>query len=332
MKLTPKIVGIVLLASIIPLVVLAELTLIGVAQFGGAAKEGVVNVSQNYLIRAGEEAVKMKTEELAEKVRLYLKQKLKENPNLTTSDLMIDPDFLEIASRKWGKDEYTWILAGAVVGGERRVVTIVYPTLPKDQLGKDIKYDLRWNEEMPAYYNLTTASMGSFVAPTCGYYKWVEPTTRERVEKYACQFPASLTLLVYDPTLKTKVFLIAGTAAYMDGYFEYLTKSRVNPAENIAGEVSKNVEKAGEQIYVNLIIAFVIALAFVAMIGYFTVKMVANPIVELSKTADRISAGEVDSEVPFKARSDEVGILANSVERLRRSLKVAMQSLEEALK
>ncbi|MCX7727277.1 MAG: HAMP domain-containing protein, partial [Chitinispirillaceae bacterium] len=77
---------------------------------------------------------------------------------------------------------------------------------------------------------------------------------------------------------------------------------------------------------------FVIAMVFVVLIAFFTVTRIGKPIIELSKTTDKISGGEVDIEVPFRNRTDEIGILANSIERLKRSLKVAMQSLEEALK
>lgn len=332
MKLTPKIVLIVLIASIVPLLVLAQLTLIGVAQSGESAREGVINVSQVYIEKAGQEAVKMKTEDLAKKVELYLRQKLKENPNLTTLDLMNDPDFLEISAKRWGMGEYTWVLGGSVAGVERRVVTVVYPTLSKTQWGKDIKYDLGWDKTMPELYNLTLSSMGSFTSLTCGYYTWIEPDTKKEVKKYGCNIPVSLSLRVYDPTLNTSVILIAGTGAYIDGYFQYLTKNPANPTENIAGEVTKSIEKAGEQIYVNLGIAFAIAVVFILIIAYFTITGIANPIVDLSKTADKISAGEIDTEIPFKEKADEIGTLANSIERLKRSLKVAMQSLEEALK
>ncbi|MEM2086772.1 MAG: HAMP domain-containing protein [Archaeoglobaceae archaeon] len=332
MKLTPKIILIVLIASVVPLLVLAQLTLMGVAQSGESARAGVVNVSQIYIEKAGQEAVKMKTEDLAKKIELYLRQKLRENPNLTTVDLMNDPDFRELSARKWGMGEYTWVLGGAVIGKEYKIVTVIYPTLPQSQWGKEIKSDLGWDKSMPELYNLTVGSFGSFTYLTCGYYTWIEPDTLKETRKYLCQFPVSLSLRVYDPTLKTHVVLIAGTGAYIDGYFQYLTKNPANPAENIAGEVTKSIEKASEQIYVNLGIAFAIAVVFILIIAYFTISSIANPIVELSRSADKISAGEVDTEIPFKERADEIGILSNSIERLKRSLKVAMQSLEEALK
>jgi len=332
MKLTPKIIIIVLLASFVPLLLLAQLTVIGVSEFGENARSGVINVSQVYITKAGEEAVKMKTDELAKKLTIYMTYRLRENPNITTVDLLKDPDFLEISSRRWGMGEYTWVMGAALVGGEWKVITLVYPTLPKDKWGKEIKNELKWDQEMPELYNLTMEAVKYPTQIVCGYYTWMEPETKEPVQKYGCYQQVLLPIPVYDPNLNTRVVLLAGTGAYIDGYFRYLTQSPGNPTENIAGEVTKSIEKAGEQVYTNLMIAFVVAVIFVGLIAFFTITRIANPIVELSKTADKISAGEVDAEVPFKDRADEIGILANSIERLKRSLKVAMQSLEEALK
>ncbi|TDA30513.1 MAG: hypothetical protein DSO00_01195 [Archaeoglobi archaeon] len=332
MKLTPKIIAIVLLSSFVPLLLLAQLTVMSVTEFGENARSGVINVSQVYIVKAGEEAVKMKTDELAKKLELYLRNKIRENPNLTTTDLLRDPDFLEIASRRWGMGEYTWVMGAGLVGGEWKVITLVYPTLPKEKWGKDIKNELGWHESMPEFYNLTMKAVGYPTQIICDYYTWIEPQTNESVKKYGCYQQVLLPVPIYDPNINSRIVILAGTGAYIDGYFKYLTQSPGNPSENIAGEVTKSIEKAGEQVYTNLMIAFVVAVIFVGLIAFFTITRIARPIVDLSKTADKISAGEVDTEVPFRERADEIGILANSIERLRRSLKVAMQSLEEALK
>ncbi len=116
--------------------------------------------------------------------------------------------------------------------------------------------------------------------------------------------------------------------SYIDGYFQYLTQNPANPSENIAGEITKSIE----QVYFNLGIAAAIAIVFVAVLAIFTTTSIARPIIEISRTADKISEGDLEAEVPYQDRADEIGILAKSIERLRRSLKVAMESLEEALK
>lgn len=335
MRLTPKIIAIVLVASIVPLLVLAQLTSIGITHFGNTAKQGVVDTSQKYLIRAGEETVKMKAEELAKQVTIYLRQKLAENPNLTTRDLMNDTDFQRIAMQTWGPEEYTWVGAGNIINGEYRSILVAHPTVPRQYWGLDLAYHLRWNETMPdLYYIAVVKPLEHLDVPTviCGYYKWIEPKKNKTVDKYLCNAPVDPKIEIYDPVLKYKVRLNAGTAAYIEGYFQYLTQNPMNPSETIASEVQRNIDAASQQVYINLIIAFAIAVVFIVILGVFTISKIANPIVEISKTADRIAEGEMDIEVPYRERKDELGILANSVERLRRSLKVTMQSLEEALK
>lgn len=335
MRLTPKIVAIVLVASLVPLLVLAQLTILGISQFGATAKEGVTNTSQQYLIRAGQEAVRMKAEDLAWQVTIYLRQKLAENPNLTTRDLMNDPEFQRIAVQRWGPNEYTWVGGGEIINGEPRGILIAHPTVPKQYLGLDLKYHLKWNQTMPDLYEIAVVkALSKPEAPetVCGYYKWIEPTTNKTVDKYICQAPVNITLLVYDPMLKQPIRISAGTSAYIDGYFQYLTQNPANPSETIASEVEKNVNAASQQVYMSILIAFAIAIVFVVIIAVFTISRIANPIVEISKTADKIAEGNIDAEVPYRERGDELGILANSIERLRRSLKVTMQSLEEALK
>ncbi len=354
MKLTPTIVLIVIVASIVPLVVLAQMVFAGVNQFsyevdagithfGEQARQGVISVSQEYLIRAGQEAVRMKAQDLALQIQTYVEAKLAENPKLTTRDLMNDSQFLSIALQTWGAKEYTWVGAGAVINGEPRAVLVAHPVVPKQYWGLDVKYHLKWDKTMPDLYNLLVKVMENPQAPQpyCGYYNWKEPTTGEVVKKYLCHYPTNVK--VYDPVLGDEVYLVAGTSAYIDGYFQYLTQNPANPAENIASEIDKNIESASQQVYTSLEaakqriylgfgIAFGIAAAFIAVLAFFTTSKITSPIIEISKTADRISSGELEAVVPFQERDDEIGILAKSIERLRRSLKVAMESLEEALK
>lgn len=338
MKLTPKILVIVIVASFVPLGILAQLTIAGIAQFGEDAKKGVTNVSQEYLTKAGEEAVRMKAQDLAREVQTYieLKMKMENKTMLTTFDLIKDPKFRSLGIQTWGAKEYTWVGAGNKVGGKDIAVILTHPAFTgnlEKYLGVDVAL-LGWNKTMPDLYNLLLkiTENPESPQPVCGYYYWDNPTTpeKEKIPKYLCHYPT--TVKVYDPISKSELWVVAGTSAYIDGYFQYLTQNPANPAENIAGEISKNIESASQQVYYNLGIAAAIAIVFVAILAIFTTTSIANPIIELSRTADKISEGDLEAEVPYQDRGDELGVLAKSVERLKRSLKVAMDSLEEALK
>lgn len=71
--------------------------------------------------------------------------------------------------------------------------------------------------------------------------------------------------------------------------------------------------------------------AFALVLGIITViqiKYVSSPLVSLEKAADRISMGEMDEEVKSDS-TDEVGRLSAAFERMRLSLKQAMQAMED---
>ncbi|MET1124765.1 MAG: HAMP domain-containing protein [Archaeoglobaceae archaeon] len=339
MRLSVKILAIVILASVVPLAVLAQLTISGIQQYGEQAKSGVIDVSQDYLTRAGQEAVYMKAQDLALHIQTYIQMKMKlENKTmLTTFDLIQDPEFRKLATQRWGAMEYTWVGAGNRVGDRDIAVLLAHPAFVGEYekaLGLDLATFLRWNETMPDLYNLLLKITENPEAPqpVCGYYKWDDPRTpeKEEIPKYLCHYPT--TVKVYDPLTKSQLWVVAGTSAYIDGYFQYLTQNPANPAENIASEVEKAISSAISAVYMNLAIAAVIAVVFLVVLIYYTTSQIANPIVEMAKVADRIAEGEVEATVPYQERADEIGILAKSIERLRRSIKVAMKSLEEALK
>ncbi len=331
-KLAPTILAIVILASVLPLGILGYMSLTGVSEFGEEAKTGVAKVSQEYLTKAGEEAVKMKASDVALQLSVYVREKMKENPNLTTRQLIADPEFQKIALQMWGAKEYTWIGAGAVVGGEPRAVLLAHPTVPSDYWGLDVKYHLKWNQTLPELYTLLLKILENpdNPQPICGYYKWKEPGSNEVVDKYLCHYPTAIKL--YDPVLNDDAWLVVGTSAYIDGYFMHLTQSKTNPGENIVSEIDRSIESASGKVVLYFAVSIVIAVIFIAGIGYFTITGIANPIIELSYTADKISEGDIDLEVPYQDRDDEIGILAKSIERLRRSIKIATKSLEDVLR
>ncbi|WP_456329773.1 HAMP domain-containing protein [Archaeoglobus sp.] len=335
MKLTPQIVLIVIVASLVPLGILSQLVIGGITAFSDEAKKGVTDVSQEYLTKAGQEAVRMKAQDLAMTIEKYIEAKMKlENKTvLTTYDLINDPEFWNIGVQSWGAKEYTWVGAGNKVAGRDHAVLIAHPAFigKEKYLGVDLAL-LGWNKTMPELYNLLVKIVENPEAPkeVCGYYTWKDPSTGEEYLKYLCHYPTSVK--VYDPITNSELWVVAGTSAYIDGYFQYLTQNPENPAENIADEISKSLEEALQQVYYSLGIAAAIALIFVVVLAVFTTTTITRPIIELSNTADKIAEGDLEAEVPHQDRSDEIGILAKSIERLRRSLKVAMESLEEALK
>ncbi len=77
---------------------------------------------------------------------------------------------------------------------------------------------------------------------------------------------------------------------------------------------------------VNTVGFIMLAIAIVTLISQVFARQLIDPIVKLTRTADRLSLGELD--VPVSASSnDEMGDLAEALERMRLSLKSAIERL-----
>jgi methyl-accepting chemotaxis protein len=64
----------------------------------------------------------------------------------------------------------------------------------------------------------------------------------------------------------------------------------------------------------------------VALIARFSATRLARPILEMARAADQMSLGELEQPI-VSSRADELGLLAHSLERLRKSMKAALRRL-----
>jgi HAMP domain-containing protein len=70
------------------------------------------------------------------------------------------------------------------------------------------------------------------------------------------------------------------------------------------------------------IFAIILGSIFAAALG----KGISKPVVDLTKAADEISMGKIDTSINVKT-NDEINELAQAIERMRMSLKKAMERL-----
>jgi methyl-accepting chemotaxis protein len=69
------------------------------------------------------------------------------------------------------------------------------------------------------------------------------------------------------------------------------------------------------------------AIALVVLIAVWASKTLVRPIVDMTRAAEAMSLGELDTPMPKVRTKDELGMLAKSLERLRRSMAAAMARL-----
>jgi methyl-accepting chemotaxis protein len=60
---------------------------------------------------------------------------------------------------------------------------------------------------------------------------------------------------------------------------------------------------------------------------YFYSRLVIRPVRQLSEIANKISMGDLDTPIQIKA-TGEVGVLAESIERMQTSVKAAIERLQ----
>jgi HAMP domain-containing protein len=250
-----------------------------------------VKEAKSSLNRLGEKVIKQKAIDVAAQMEIFIKS----HPKMKREDLLKDPWLKSIAVQKVGETGYT------AVHDDKGISHFhVNPQI----MGTDL-HDL--SGKLPAFWKILEASLKG---PAFGYYDWKDADGKIR-PKYMYLAPVQGT------------DLIVAATTYIDEFSK--------PAKGIEGRM-KFVERGYFDAYEMRIQLFyfviLVALVFLLMVVYFYSRSVIHPIRYLSEVADRISMGDLDTPIQIKAKG-EVGLLAESVERMQTSVKAALERLQK---
>jgi methyl-accepting chemotaxis protein len=78
-----------------------------------------------------------------------------------------------------------------------------------------------------------------------------------------------------------------------------------------------------------IVLGTLAALVLAALAGFMLTRDIARPLQELTVVAERITVGDLSVNVPADARSDEVGVLARTFDRMTQSLRVMAAAAEQ---
>ena len=79
-----------------------------------------------------------------------------------------------------------------------------------------------------------------------------------------------------------------------------------------------------------LYIALGAAVTFLALpLTWLLIRSIVIPVSELTNVAEQFSHGRIDLDIPYTERSDEIGNLAKSLNRLGMSIRVAIARLKK---
>ena len=247
--------------------------------------------SKSSLDKLGEKIIKEKAIDVAAQIEIFIKT----HPKVKREDILRDPWLKSIAVQKVGETGYT-----AVHDNQGINYFHVNPQI----VGSDL-HDL--STKLPAFWKILEASLKG---PASGYYDWKDADGRIRPK------------FMYLAPVKDTDLIVAATT-YIDEFSK--------PAKAIEGKM-KQIEKSYLEGYEDKIKIFYVVILCVFLVLllriYFYAHSVIHPIRYLSEVADKISMGELDTPIKIKAKG-EVGVLAESIERMQTSVKAAIERLQK---
>jgi HAMP domain-containing protein len=247
--------------------------------------------SKTSLNKLGEEIIKQKGIDVAGQIEVFTKF----NPKVKREELFQDKWLQSIAVQKVGDTGYTAVHDNKGINHFH-----VNPQIVETDL-----HDL--SEKLPAFWKILEASL---TGPASGYYDWKDADGKIR-PKY-----------MYLSPIQGTDFIVAATT-YIDEFSK--------PVKAIEGRLTR-IEREYSDAYQAKIQLFyfliLIALLFLLIVVYFYSRSVIRPIRHLAEVADRISMGDLETSIQIKAKG-EVGLLAESIERMQTSVKAAIERLQK---
>ncbi|HVN97752.1 MAG TPA: HAMP domain-containing protein [Syntrophorhabdaceae bacterium] len=252
--------------------------------------------SANHVNKLGEKLIQQQAEDVARQLEIYIKSFRRAMP-AERLFAHSDATLTEILTQKVGETGYI------VVCDNNNIIR--YHPDPEFMNSDATKL---YDKLGPSFVKIVNAAIAG--AGAGGYYEWTDTSGKTR-GKYLWITP-----------VKGTNFSIAATA---------WTEEFSKPSRAIEARISdltrtysaQHNKKFALLIYV-LIAIFLILFAVIYVYCFWVIR----PIRRLSEAADTISMGDLNASIDVKARG-EVLILAQSIERMRASIKIAIDRLKK---
>jgi HAMP domain-containing protein len=243
------------------------------------------------LDKLGEQIIKEKALDVASQIEIFVRS----HPRMKKEDLAKDPWLQEIAVQKVGETGYT------AVHDDRG---INYFHSNPQIMGTDL-HDLA--DKLPKFWKILEASLKG---PASGTYDWKDADGKIR-PKYMYLAPVKGT------------DLIVASTTYIE---EFSKPSRAIEVKmkQIEKKFLDEYGKKFQMFYLTILVVLIVLMVVI----YIYSRSVIQPIRRLSEVADKISMGDLDTPIKVKAKG-EVGVLAESIERMQMSVKAAIARLQK---
>ena len=247
--------------------------------------------SKSSLDKLAEKVIREKAIDVAAQIEIFVQS----HPKMKRDDLLKDPWLKEIAVQKVGETGYTAV---------HDTQGINYFHVNPQIVGTDLH---QLAALLPAFWKILEASLKG---PASGYYDWKDADGKIR-PKYMYLAPVKGT------------DLIVASTTYIEEFSKPSQAIEVRMKQIERGFLEEYEEKS-QIFYFIILVVLIILLAVI----YFYSRSVTRPIRHLSEVADKISLGELDTPIQIRAKG-EVGVLAESIERMQTSVKAAIERLQK---
>jgi len=215
---------------------------------------------------------------------------IKSHPHFTKEELYSSPALKAIAVQKVGKTGYTTVHDNRAINRFHKNPKVV---------GMDL---LMLANKLPEleYRSILEGSLKG--KSRGGYYDWKDPNGVTRRQYMFCT-----------PVEGTELVVTAST--YIDEF-----------SKSAEGRIEQQIMDKADSLKVQFILVVgIIIIMFIFLISVYS-RTIVKPIVYLTDIANRISLGDLDTKIEIRS-SDEVGMLAESFDRMQESLKAAIERL-----
>ena len=247
--------------------------------------------SKSSLDKLAENIIREKAIDVAAQIEIFVQS----HPKMKRDDLLKDPWLKEIAVQRVGETGYTAV---------HDTQGINYFHVNPQIVGTDLH---QLATPLPAFWKILEASLKG---PASGYYDWKDADGKIR-PKYMYLAPVKGT------------DLIVASTTYIEEFSKPSQAIEVRMRQIERGFLEEYEEKS-QIFYFIILVVLIILLAVI----YFYSRSVIRPIRHLSEVADKISMGELDTPIQIHAKG-EVGLLAESIERMQMSVKAAIERLQK---
>lgn len=264
-----------------------------------ATREGIETLSE-----LGERMIREKAKDVARQIEIFVKA----HPKSKLPALREDEEMKGIAIQPVGKTGYTAVHDNKAINHfhvNPKIVGMNLRTLAN---------------RFPEFWEILEASLAG---DAHGYYDWEDADGTVR-SKYMFIAPVQGTNLRVAAT--TYIDEFSAPARQVEKRLEEIHERTAKKLLAAAGRTLDRFRATSQRALNILLIVVVLSLVAIIFLTFWFSRKIIRPIAQLTRLADRISMGDLETTVEVRSR-DEVGLLADSFSRMQESLKAAIVRL-----